>query len=194
MEQDKQELNPTPASAWKGKVAVEGTDLMLPSDNVARVRQISPQAFITSGLIPDPLTSIVRQAIHTKQGLPPSKLEAMVTDPDKLRSTMEMFDRVLCYVVIEPHCEMPPVCVDCGEYNTDDSHGLDTHEYQEGPRDDDILYADTVDFNDKVFIFQWCLGGTRDLEAFRKQQRASLESVSNGKGVRSPAKRPARRK
>lgn len=192
MEQQ-QPLSPTPAAQWKGKVEVEGTDLVLPSENVARVRQISPQAFITSGIIPDPLTGLIRQAIHSKQGLPPSKLEKMTEDPEQLVAAMEMFDRVLVYVVIEPTVQMPPVCSECGEYDTKMTHGSSTHIYREGPRDPEVLYADMVDMEDKIFIFQWCLGGTRDLEQFREQLRTGVGALSDSKVVQGKTKRPARR-
>jgi hypothetical protein len=187
-------LVPTPATEWKGKVELEGTDLLLPSENVARVRQMTPQAFITSGIIPDPLTAIVRKAIMAKQGLPPSQVQKMVANPEQLKATMEMFDRVLCEVVIAPHVEMPPVCIECGEYDTKSTHGEDTHEFTEGPRDPDVLYADTVSLDDKTFIFQWCIGGTRDLERFRRELDTGVGVVPNGKNVQGKAKRSPRRK
>lgn len=187
-------LVPTSAGDWKGRVLVDGTDLQLPSGNVARVKPVSPTDFMASGMIPDPLTAMVRQAIHTKQGLPPSKMEAMLNKPEQLRSAMEMFDRVLTHAVIMPHVEMPPTCIECGEYNTDMQHGEDTHEWQPGERDPQVLYADEVDLNDKVFIFQWCLGGTRDLEQFRHEQQVTVGALSDSKVVRRPAKRTARRK
>lgn len=188
-------LAPTTAAAWQGKIEVEGTDLALPSGNVARVKQISPQAFIVSGLIPDPLTGIIRSAINSKQGLPPSKLAKMSDDPEMLVSAMEMFDRVLVYVVISPTCEMPPPCEDCKEYYNNGKHdGAEGHSYLEGPRDPDVLYADTVDMDDKLFIFQWCMGGTRDTEKFREELQATMGSVSNSKVVQRSTKRAPRRK
>jgi hypothetical protein len=194
MDTQQETVVPTAAADWKGRIQVDGTDLVLPSGNVARVKPVSPTVFLSSGIIPDPLTAMIRQAIHSKQGLPPSKLEKMLSEPTQLRSTMEMFDRVLAEAVLMPHVEMPPTCTECGEYNVEMQHGEDTHEYEEGPRDPQVLYADEVDLQDKIFIFQWCLGGTRDLEQFRQEQQATVGTLSNGKDVRSKAKRPARRR
>lgn len=198
---EQQNLTPTPVGEWKGKVEIAGTDLLLPSENVARVRQMSPQAFLTSGLIPDPLTAIIRKAIHTKRGMNPKDLEKIADDPDALVSALKMFDQVLSYVMVTPQIQMPPPCdvvvgeEECGEYADEDVHKTPTkrghHAYHEGARDPDVLYADQVDFGDKVFIFQWCLGGTRDLDQFRQELQTSVESMADGKGVPSKAKRTA---
>ncbi len=197
-----QQLTPTSPQSWKNKVQTEGSDLLLPSQNVARVRQMSPQAFLTSGVIPDPLTAIIRRAIHTKKGLNPKDLEKMVDDPDTLVSALKMFDQVLTYVTVEPNISMPPPCdVDmgddgpCGLYADEDVHKNPTkgghHAYHEGPRDPNVLYADQVEFSDKVFIFQWCLGGTRDLERFRQDLETSVEPLANRKVGQGKAKRTA---
>lgn len=189
---------PTPASQWKNKIQVDGTDLELPSENVARIKQISPQAFLGSGLIPDPLTAIISQAINTKKGMPPQVVDKIAEDPKQLAAAMELFDRVLVYVAIEPQIIMPPTCEVCDEYyNVDERHSDTSHEnyhaYIEGDRDPDTLYADQVDMDDKMFIFNFCLGGTRSLETFRQEQQASMDAVSNGQVVRGAPKRPARR-
>jgi hypothetical protein len=177
-------IAPTPASAWKGKVQVEGTDLPLPSGNVARIKQMSPQAFLSSGVLPDPLSAIVRQAVHTKRGLPPEKIREMADDPEKIQASLELFDRVLVHVAVMPVVKMPPKCTECGEYfNVDDRHrdeGLEGfHTYTEGKRHPDVLYSDTVDLKDKIFIFQFCMGGTRDLETFRLQLPTGLGGLAD---------------
>lgn len=185
----------TPASQWKNKIQVQGMDLPLPSGNTALVRQISPEAFITSGLIPDPLSKIITEAINSKKGLPPKKMQEMVSDPKQLSSAFELFDRVLCYVVIEPKVEMPPPCKQCGKYaNADEHRGPDSHAYIEGERNPDVLYADMVDMEDKMFVFQGCLGGTKDLERFRRELTANLAGLSDGQDVQVPAKRSGGRK
>lgn len=202
-------ITPTPATQWQGKVEVEGTDLPLPSGNVARVRQLGPTAFLTSGMIPDPLTSLVRQAINSKQGLPPSALNKIADDPKQLTAALEMFDRVLVFAVIMPSIEMPPACAfdvnlgvgdpkPCGEYANTDRHQKvghpDYHKYREGDREPGTLYADQVKMDDKMFVFNWVLGGTRDLSKFREQLSGTVESLQDSKPVQGKAKRAPRRK
>ncbi len=173
-------ITPTTARDWKGRLPIAGTDLPLPSGNVARVRALSPNAFLSSGVIPDPLSDIVAKAIHSKKGLPPAKIKEIADDPDKVQSTLELFDRVLAYVMVAPQVSMPPPCIKCGEFfNVDERHDPEngSHLYQEGPRDPDVLYADEVDIKDKVFVFQFALTGVRDLESFREVFPAGLGVV-----------------
>lgn len=184
-------MTPTPASQWKGKA--EGSDVLLPSGNVARVRPLSPQAFLTNGLLPDPLTAIVTEAINSKSGLPPAKIKEMTEDPDVIASSLELFDRVLCYVMVAPVVLMPPTCVDCAEYyNVDDRHfnvnNPEYHKYTEGERRTDVLYADAVDMADKMFVYQYVMKGVRDLESFRQDLPASLGGLLDSQDLQDAAK------
>lgn len=184
-------LTPTAPSAWKGKIRAEGVDLLLPSENVARVKQISPVDFLEGGMIPDPLSKIIREAISTKQGMPPSKMKKIAEDPKMLPSALLLFDRMLCHAVIEPEIQMPPACDVktrgtgvCGEYANHEVHkGPEAHRYHEGPRDESVLYADQVDMDDKTFIFNWCLGGVTKLDKFREEHAATMESLSDSEDV-----------
>lgn len=188
---------PTPARDWKKKIQVEGADLTLPSGNIALVKQMSPQAFMQSGLIPDPLTAIIRKSIGAKQGLPPEALKEISDDPEMLMSAMELFDRVLEYVVVEPAVEMPPTCdrlineVRCATYYNVDVHrntqDPNYHQYHEGARAEEVLYADQVDMDDKMFVFNWCLGGTRDLDQFREELKGNVESISDSQNIQPEA-------
>lgn len=199
METESPTVTPTPASAWKGKTEIAGTDLLLPSGNVARVRRLSPAAFLTPGVIPDPLTEIVHKAIHDKSGLPPEKMAALSKDPEKIQASLELFDRVLAFVLVAPVAQMPPKCVHpiadgevCNEYyNVDGRHANpllpEYHPYQEGPRDPNVLYCDTVILEDKIFVFQFSMGGTRDLETFRAKLSSNMGDLLNGPNMARPA-------
>lgn len=197
----------TTARQWKGKQASGNVELTLPSENTCLVQRLQPEAFLTSGLIPDSLSAMVNQAIRTKKGLPPDAQKQIMNDPKKLRQAMQMTDEIVCYVVVEPKCEMPPRCAVemagnrvCNEYmDTEDgrhtnSEHPDHHSFKEGERDDETLYVDEVSLEDKQFIFQFAMGGTADVERFRKELSGNVVGVPNGKGSKNKAKRPARRK
>ncbi len=173
----------TSAKQWKSKSKTGEYELELPSGNTALVRGIRPEAFLESGLIPDPLQGLIQSAINSKKGLPPSKVNEIAADPKKLAAAMEMFDRVLVYCVIEPSCVMPPLCDHCGERENVGEHIDKQHdEYHKfnATYDEDVLYADQVDLDDKQFIFQWSIGGVADLETFRKEQRRTLQAAQAG--------------
>lgn len=197
----------TSAKAWKGKAASGNLELKLPSGNTCLVQRLQPEAFLTSGLIPDSLSAMVNSAIKSKKGLPPDALKTIMDDPKKLRQSMQMMDEIVCYVVVEPRVEMPPRCAFemagnrvCGEYmDTDDKRHTDSsnpdwHGFSEGSRDEDTLYADEVSQEDKQFIFQFAVGGTADVERFREELRRGVVGVSNGKSHKNKTKRTARRK
>jgi hypothetical protein len=196
----------TTAREWKKKGQTGHLDLELPSGNTALVRRLQPEAFLTSGLIPDTLSAMVQKAIKSKKGLPPDAVKQIADDPKKLVNALQMMDEVICYVVMEPPVEMPPRCGvmlddhECGEYvETDDKRHTDTnaqnyHVYMEGARDEETLYADEVSVEDKNFIFQFSVGGTADVERFRQEQRDAVAGVSNGKAVQHKTKRASRSK
>ena len=193
----------TKASQWKGARPTGNNEVTLPSGNVALVRQLLPEAFLNSGVIPDSLSSMVTTAIKSKKGLPPDTTAKLAKDPKQLRAALEMMDRVLCYVVIDPKVEMPPTCriapngepcesyVDIPEHN--DPENPKYHEFVEGERDKDVLYADAVDTNDKMFIFNYSVGGTKDVAGFRGELAGNVGGVPKRKAVEGQAKRPAKR-
>lgn len=186
----------TNASQWKSKNRTGEFELELPSGNTCKARGIKPEAFLESGLIPDPLTAMIHQAINSKRGLPPAKLNEIASDPKKLTAAMEMFDRALVYCVIEPQVEMPPVCTveGCGNLYTGgegvhvDRKHPEYHKYQEDERDPNILYADVVDMEDKQFVFAWAVGSVSDAKKFRKELADNMGALQQGEGDESPAK------
>jgi len=50
-------------------------------------------------------------------------------------------------------------------------------------RQDDLVYADMIDIEDKMFIFNFAVGGTRDVEQFRAGSLQSLGSMDDVKDV-----------
>lgn len=199
----------TSAKDWKKKRNAGQVELTLPSENTCLAQFLQPEAFLSSGMIPDPLMKIVSKAINDKKGLPPMALQNMTKDPKQLADAMMMIDKVICYVVVQPLVVMPPACgmepatkrgsgVKCGKYRDVPEHtdptNVDHHIYLEDARDDGVLYADEVDLDDKMFLFQWAVGGTSDVESFREGLKANVAAVSGGKTVEHKAKRPARSK
>lgn len=193
----------TKASEWKGARPTGDNEVLLPSGNTALVRQLQPEAFLTSGVIPDSLSNMVTKAVQSKKGLPPTAMADVAGDPKKLRSALEMMDRVLCYVVVEPKVQMPPTCKiammgePCETYvdspqHTDPKHPHH-HDFVEGDRDKDVLYADAVAVEDKMFIFNYSVGGTKNVESFREELSSNVGGLPQRKAVAGKAKRTAKR-
>lgn len=148
---------PTPATAWK-KSKGGGGPLSVPSGNVALVSPIGLQTLVASGKIPNSLMKFVNEALST--GKAPSVDKLDLNDQKTLQDMMNFMDEIVVSCVEEPRVYATPP--------------------EGSPREEDRLYVDEVDFEDKSFIFQFALGGTRDLEAFRAESAAYVADVQNG--------------
>lgn len=166
---------PTSAEGWKAK----STSLVLhvPSGNKALVRNPGIKAFISAGILPNSLMPIVTEALE--RGQPPSMSafqDKVKTDPKMLEEMLDSMDKVTLHCVIEPQVHPMPTwdLTDLAEDNcTAEQVG------QEAPQKKDPrrLYVDEVDLEDKLFIFQWAVGGTRDLERFREEYASGVAAL-----------------
>jgi len=155
----------TSAKQWKKKTS-KGTPLVVPSGNTCLVRTPGMQVFIKQGLIPNSLMPIVQEAMS--KGRAPKNMELDTNkNPELLNEMMDLMDAVTVYCVIEPKVAPEP------------AEGV--------VRDEDTLYVDEVDFNDKMFIFQYAVGGTSDLAKFREELSEHMEAVPTGEDVELPA-------
>lgn len=158
----------TSASEWKGR---RGSPIELPSGNIALLRRPGVEHFIRSGSIPNSLKNAIRSAMDKK---PSDKLNQLMENEDDLVELFSLMDRILLEVVVEPKVEPIPFL--------DDGTKLPIDE-----RDDSVIYVDEVDLEDKAFIFQYALGGTKDLERFRKEQASTLGNLQSEQGVVKPS-------
>lgn len=165
--------------------AKETMDLLLPSGNVCLVIRPGVQGLIKHGILDslDTLTGIVQQDLIDAND-PKAQLkaaQALASKPDDLLAAMDLMDKVLEYVVKEPR-PVRPIRRDAT------GKPLLTPEGKEIPlaeeeREDEVTYTDEVDLDDKLFIFQFVVGGTRDIESFRAQRQAVLGGVPTGQDV-----------
>lgn len=148
---------PTSASEWKKKATV-GTLVTVPSGNEVRVRTPGMQVFLSQGVIPNGLMPFIQEAM--KQGEAPTEEASskLMEDPEKLQEILDLADSVALYCFIEPRLENVPL----------DDEGL-IIPVGDDRRDEDTLYVDEVDLTDKLFIFQFAVGGTAPLEKFRQE-------------------------
>lgn len=142
-------------------------ELELPSGNTCLAIRPGPQGLIKMGLLDslDQLTGLVqREHIDSKD--PKKQLQAavntMAANPKDLVEGLEMVDKAIAHIVKEPK-----VWLD--EYEEDGVTPL--------PRDPERIYTDEVDLEDKMFIFQWAVGGTADLAAFRKESAELMGNI-----------------
>jgi len=173
-------------SAFKNKA---GGLLTLPSGLVVKARNSKGlRAFVEAGVIPNSLMTIIQEAIDKGKEPDSAKLqnedgtfnEAMVAD------MLNLTDTVVIQVVVDP-------VIHSDQWTTKDYLAGNCDEEQvgnrisEGDRDDDTVYVDDLDDEDKMFIFQWTMGGTRDLERFRQESSSTMDDISRRPVLGLPA-------
>lgn len=153
----KKKLVITPADEWLEEA--EGTLTELPSGRVVRLIMPGMQEFISAGLIPNTLLPIVMGAIESTKPMSPAEAVALKNDPQMLIEMASTMDRIFVHCVTEPVFQLAP---ESG-----------------GERVKGVLYADRVRMDDKQFVFQAAVGGTRDLEDFRKRSQQVVADLQS---------------
>lgn len=163
-----------PGQSRKAKKYTLGTskpiELALPSGNVCLVTRPGVRGLIKAGLLDslDSLTGLVQRELLDSND-PKKQAQAaqqILADPAKLEEGLAIIDKAVCHAVQAPTVLMPP---------------------PEGEeRDPDAVYVDEVDDEDKTFIFNFIVGGTRDIEQFRQETQGRLGSLSAGQDVQVP--------
>jgi hypothetical protein len=148
----------TSARDWKRSTDIE--DVELPSGNVCRARRPGIDVFIKAGIVPDELTAIVRKSMQNTDAAIDKMMNEAVDDFQKMAELFDMVDEIVCRIVVEPEVTRVPAEGD--------------------ERDSDTLYVDEIDTEDKMFLFSFAVGGTRDVASFREQQKQLMERVHDG--------------
>ena len=150
-------------------------ELELPSGNVCLALRPGAQGLIKAGLLDslDQLTGLV-QVEHIdgndprKAGQTNVNVEDLMKDPEKLAEGLSLVDKVICHVVKEPKIHM--------DLTDDEKASRRASGLPEV--DPDVIYASQVDEEDKMFVFQWAVGGTNDLIQFRTESQALMGNLS----------------
>jgi hypothetical protein len=162
-------------------------DLEVPSGAMCQVRRPGPMGLMRAGILdnldilgslvqtdhvdrvagkavePDPEAARMRQA------------QELLKDRTKLEAADRLMNQVVCHVVVQPELSMPEV------QDGDRWKWL-------APEDRDAAktYADSVDDDDKVFIFQFVVGGTADIAQFRKEREKLMAGMESQQDVPMP--------
>lgn len=164
----------TSTSEWKR--TAQGMPLEVPSGNTALVRPVGMEVFMRQGIIPNSLRPMITEALKGKDLNEALKLDDITEK--QVEEMIELFDAVTVFCVKEPVVSAVP--------RNEDGTPVPLDE-----RDPDKLYVDEVDFDDKQFIFNFVVGGTRDVESFRKEQAELLERVRPSEDVEDTPERVA---
>lgn len=156
------QAGPTSAAEWKQKSSL-GTPVRVPSGNVALLKRPGMHVFLAKGMIPNSLMAFVNESI--KKGKP--NLDDFTATPETMKDLMDLTDAVTIECCIEPKVFAIP---------TDPKGNQMLAEYREA----DKLYVDEVDVDDKMFIFNYAVGGPSDVASFRKEFAATMDDLQAG--------------
>lgn len=162
-------LQVTSAAEW-GREAranrVTGRPLKVPTGKVCLVKMLdSMQEFLSRGDVPNAMLPLMQQAATGKVEREEDVTKAVMSSPKHLADMFTLVDMIVCECVLEP--PVAPVPQD-GEGSIVPPHLRP---------DDDTLYVDYVDLEDKMFIFNYALSGVSDLEQFRQKSDSSLVAL-----------------
>lgn len=161
-------------------------DLEVPSGALCQVRRPGPMGLMRAGLIDqlDILGGLVqtehvdrvdgRQSEEDLETRQRRQAMEILKDRSKLEAADRLMNRIICYVVVQPHIEMPEV----HDEKADRWRWIPNEE-----RDPKLVYADTVSEEDKSFIMQFVMGGTADIATFRKEQQEAMGGLEPGQGA-----------
>lgn len=187
----------------KGSVT---TDLTLPSmnddgeHNVCKVRRADPQALIAAGILDDfdSLTRLVQLKINEIEGDGAPKrsdaetVAAIAASKDDLMAGLALVDKIVEYIVVEPRVVRPVARDTLGQpLKVADPNGvLREIPLRPDEREEDVLYTDDVDMEDRMFILSYSMDGGKDLESFRAGTAELVASVVDVGEVPVSALRP----
>lgn len=174
---------------WKSQL----TDLDLPSGELCQVKRPGVQGLINAGVLEslDTLTSIVNQETLPKaQNKKQADVSELLKDPDKYNKMMETVDKIVIHCVVQPKIHPGVVSereiLDPTLPFSEDDLGRDMTD--EEVADLGQVSIKWIDEFDKMFIMNFVVGGSRDLESFRSATQNALGSAPAIEEVSSSGK------
>lgn len=169
------------SSAAEFKKRKKGGTLPLPSGLSVVARRVELRTFLKRGDVPNSLLEIVEEALNKGGEMDPKALldaEEGSVDMDMVEDMYDTVDLVVIECVINP--KVHPLVWTAGDLEKEliPPDGGVGDEISEEDRDENTLYIDEFDDEDKMFLFQWATGGTADIATFRKEASASLDALA----------------
>lgn len=158
-----EEVEAIQPDVWRKHQAPAGNIVELPSGQKARLRRLGVQRLAALGVLSntDLLTSLVdKKHINRVKGSPELDEESLMGDPEGMMKALAMVDQIVIATVIEPRLSPSPA---------DDQE----------PRDESKMYVEDVDLTDKMFILNYTIGRSKDLESFRREFDESVRGLGD---------------
>ena len=155
-------------TAWLAGSVGSLHDLVVPATGQrCLVRRPGMEGLMQAGILHnvDTLSKVVADK-HLKDGGKQVDVASLSQDTEAIAAVSHVVDRVVSYCVVKPEVYMAP--------------------NDKTSREPGVVYTDMIDLVDKFFIFNFVVGGTRDMESFRGGLLEPVGSVESGEGVSMP--------
>jgi hypothetical protein len=165
--------------------------LTLPSGQTCLAKRIGMDGMLEAGILgeADSLTAYVGRKhvrrVRGAKGTPDGEqvnISSVMRDPEAIKAMVFLMDRAVPLIVVDPKVHLHFEFLDNGQ----------TKMIPVEDREPGEVYTDQIGFEDKAYLFQYAVGGTRDLERFRQQSADAVAGVDNGEDVSVPAERSTR--
>lgn len=117
-------------------------------------------------------------------------VQSLLSDPDQLGKIVMMIDRSLPGILVDPVVRTHFVDLDSADEAGNMTRKLNDDERaaiikQDGP----VVFTDQIPLEDKMYLFNWSVGGSADAERFLEESSGAVATVEHGQGVSRKAKR-----
>lgn len=160
----------------------ELTPITVPSGQRALVRRPGMEGLIGAGVLMevDNLTALVdrKHVKRIKSGQSITEeidTASLMSDPGELTKIMRIVDRTLPYIVVRPEVRLHFTELEDG---TIQPFTADEREQQRASGFTGV-YTDQIDIEDRMFLFSFGVGGSSDLERFRRESEAFVDGVDD---------------
>lgn len=156
-------VDPYALTAWAEPTTNVIEDVTMPSGQLAQVMRPGVEGLIDAGILNevDGLSGIVSAEFLASKTV--GQDGNIAKDAKEMLKALEVADKVALLCILQPKLHPKP------------EDGVS--------REPGRAYIDQISSEDKMFVFQYVVGGTRDIETFRAQSAAAVGNVQNGKAV-----------
>ena len=169
---------PTTVSSPSDFKKRQGGLMTLPSGLVMKLKNPGGlKIFLEQGSIPNSLMGIAQEALDKGK---PANMRSVIgedkMDDQMIDDMLKMMDTVVIQCAVEPKVHPTPTEDDLKVWNKGKAKTKQLSD-PEDLKSDELVYADEIPEEDKMFIFQWVTGGTSDVAQFRERFTSELASL-----------------
>lgn len=185
-----------PNNVWGSNAALAGEEeLTTPSGQTCRAKRFDITDLISAGVLDqaDSLTALVQGHLTNvgKGGAQEVDPMSLLQDPNALRSMMSLLDKSMPHIVVSPKVLTHFNEITVGKTKVQKPLNEDQRAEMLATFPG-AIFTDQIDFNDRMWLFNWATGGLQAMATFRDGSPAAVAGVVHGGKAKAKAKRVRR--